>query len=639
MGLRKDMLCIMLFVLCAMFFAGSAEVYAAKDMASGSYDGVSWRITSKGDLVIGETGKEFWFSDSEEKRSFPWLKYKSKIKSGSIKGTVHGAGNMSGMFDGVSFKTLDLKGFETSRVTSMRYMFRGYEDDEGGFWLSDLESLDLSGFDTSNVTDMGGMFVGCRKLKNLDLSNFDTGNVTDMSDMFLECAGLESLNLRSFDTAKVINMSGMFNYCCSMKTVDLSSFNTANVSSMRSMFYDCNSLKALDVSGFDTANVIDMSGMFNDCESLTSLDVTGFNTGKVTSMSAMFMGCNGLESLDLTNFTTDNVENMSVMFWGCNGLKDLDVTHFNTENVVSIHQMFSYCDGLKTIDLSGFDTHNMTDIGGLFFGSNNIETLDLSGFDAGKVEMMNYMFEDCTSLKKLALGEGMAYHPEIKKYDYSDEFFYDKYMQRVSTLDGKPAEGPVYINMSYYDGSCPGWYEFGAKTDISGVTVTGIDKEVLYTGKKIVPVPEVTLDGVPLVEGTDYTVGYVSNKSVGTAYVFIHSAGMYTGLKRVSFKILPKGTSIRKVTGGKKKLKVTWKKQDEKMREYRVTGYQIQYSTDKKFKRNVRTVKIKGYKNTSVTIGKLKPKKRYYVRIRTYMLDTDGTYRSSWSKTLSAKVK
>ena len=47
--------------------------------------------------------------------------------------------------------------------------------------LDELKTLDLNGFDTSRVKNMSAMFSGCRALTELDLSGFDTKNVTDMS--------------------------------------------------------------------------------------------------------------------------------------------------------------------------------------------------------------------------------------------------------------------------------------------------------------------------------------------------------------------------------------------------------------------------------------------------------------------------
>ena len=99
----------------------------------------------------------------------------------------------------------------------------------------------------------------------------------------------------------------------------------------------------------------------------------------------------------------------------------------------------------------------------------------------------------------------------------------------------------------------------------------------------------------------------------------------------------PKATSIKKLTKGKKKFKVAWKKISG------VTGYQIQYATDKKFKKNKKTVTVKGSKTTSKTISKLKSKKTYYVRVRTYKtVKVNGKSTkvySSWSKVKSVKTK
>ena len=59
-----------------------------------------------------------------------------------------------------------------------------------------------------------------------------------------------------------------------------------------------------------------------------------------------------------------------------------------------------------------------------------------------------------------------------------------------------------------------------------------------------------------------------------------------------------------------------WKKQSEKMAATRITGYEIQYSTNKKFT-SVKKATVKGYGATSKKITGLKAKTTYYVRIRT----------------------
>lgn len=95
-----------------------------------------------------------------------------------------------------------------------------------------------------------------------------------------------------------------------------------------------------------------------------------------------------------------------------------------------------------------------------------------------------------------------------------------------------------------------------------------------------------------------------------------------------------KGTKISSLKAAKKKMVVTWKKQTKKTK-----GYQIQYSTSKKFDANVKVKTINGTKKTSVTLKGLKSKKTYYVRIRTWQKTAGGKAYSTWSKAKKVKVK
>ena len=68
-------------------------------------------------------------------------------------------------------------------------------------------------------------------------------------------------------------------------------------------------------------------------------------------------------------------------------------------------------------------------------------------------------------------------------------------------------------------------------------------------------------------------------------------------------------------------------------------GYQIQYSTDSKFKSGNKTVTVNKNSTTKKTISKLKAKKKYYVRIRTYKTVGKQKYYSDWSKSVKVTTK
>ena len=97
-----------------------------------------------------------------------------------------------------------------------------------------------------------------------------------------------------------------------------------------------------------------------------------------------------------------------------------------------------------------------------------------------------------------------------------------------------------------------------------------------------------------------------------------------------------KKTSISKLKAGKKSITVIWKKQAAKG----IKGYEIQYSTDRSFKKDSsKKLTIKKVKTTKTTIKKLKPKTRYYVRIRTFSKKNGEKVYSNWSKSKNIKVK
>ena len=87
-------------------------------------------------------------------------------------------------------------------------------------------------------------------------------------------------------------------------------------------------------------------------------------------------------------------------------------------------------------------------------------------------------------------------------------------------------------------------------------------------------------------------------------------------------------TSITSLSAKDNGFKIKWKKKSG------ITGYQIQYSTNSKFKKGNKSIKIKNAKTISKKITKLKVAKKYYVRIRTYK----GKKYSKWSKVKSIKT-
>ena len=311
--------------------------------------------------------------------------------------------NMINMFlDCRKLTSLDLSNFKTYNVTTMDGMFYG---------CLALKELKLSSnFTTANVSgSLNEVFRTCMSLESLDLSGFYTANVTSMKEMFAYCSKLTKLKLSpNFTTANVTNMMSMFESCSSLESIDLSNFNTAKVTSMFDMFCGCSSLKSLDLSSFNTAKVTSMFCMFKGCSSLTSLDLSNFNTESVTNMCCMFESCSSLTSLDLSNFNTTNVKDMSDMFESCSSLKSLDLSNFNTTNVTDMSDMFLGCSKLTSLNLSSFNTDKVTAMDYMFDGCPSLISLNLSSFNTDKVTNMRYMFRDCSQLTTIYVSDNFT---------------------------------------------------------------------------------------------------------------------------------------------------------------------------------------------------------------------------------------
>ena len=159
-----------------------------------------------------------------------------------------------------------------------------------------------------------------------------------------------------------------------------------------------------------------------------------------------------------------------------------------------------------------------------------------------------------------------------------------------------------------------------------------------FTYNKKVQKPSITVIGSDgkTIAPSNYTITFSNNnsKKVGEYKVYITFKGNYEGTKTLTYKIVPKGTKLSKLTAGKKQITATWKAQKTE-----TTGYQIEYSTNKKFNSGNKKVTIKKNKTISTTIKKLKGKKKYYVRIRTYKTVNGTKIYSSWSNSKNIKTK
>ena len=153
-----------------------------------------------------------------------------------------------------------------------------------------------------------------------------------------------------------------------------------------------------------------------------------------------------------------------------------------------------------------------------------------------------------------------------------------------------------------------------------------------YNGKAKRPGVVVTDVNGRTIGSSSYTVSYDRDAvSAGRHKVTITFRGNYSGTVTRTYTINPKGTSISKLSKVKRGFKVKVRKQAAKT----ATGYQVQYC----IRSNFRGAKTKTFRGTSFTVNRLKKKRVYYVRVRTYKKSGRRTYYSSWSAPKAVKTR
>jgi len=139
-----------------------------------------------------------------------------------------------------------------------------------------------------------------------------------------------------------------------------------------------------------------------------------------------------------------------------------------------------------------------------------------------------------------------------------------------------------------------------------------VQKKITYTGKPERAKVDI-LYGNALREGTDYHLVYSNNRKPGYGKVKIQGVGNYTGAISRRFKILPAVPKTKKaVKTGEDTWKLFWKKSSA------VSGYEIQYSTDKRFRKGIKKRNAAGAKKTRLTVKVPDGDRKYYFRIRSY---------------------
>lgn len=482
----------------------------------------------------------------------------------------------------------------------------------------------LSDFERQTVTEIQMQNIKISSLKGIEHFN---------ALRYLHCS---NSNLTSLDISRNTDLKTLVIEACSLTSLDVS-----NNIALERLYCSWNKLTSLDVR-----NNINLERLYCKNNRLTTLDVR--NNTRLENL--MFDG-NNIVSIDLSKNTllspigdydtSCDIDLAADNTFDFNNLPEFDITKASGWNVFNAP---------NSIKLSGKTLHvaeGVTKIRCYYDNGNpNLETQvtfyvdhthsprlikaqEASCNERGRKEhyqcsICNKYFKDKECKSRITENIEEWESTPKKKHSYDEKTVYK----------ATPAQNGVIIKKCTKCG-----HETSEQINCPEI-ITLQTETYTYNGKIKKPtVSVIDCNGNPI-NAANFDIIYEKGcKNVGTYDVTINFKGEhYAGRVIKTFTINPKNTSLKKLSSGRKSITVKWKKLSTKMKKSRITGYQIQYSASSKFN-NAKMKKVKGYKVTSKKLTRLKAKKKYYVRIRTYMTIDKKTYYSTWSKTKTVKTK
>ena len=519
------------------------------------------------------------------------------------------------------------------------------------YGCSSLKSVTIP----DSVTSIGDVaFCGCKNLTVYYLGDFIDWNNIALSGPSFEGIILYFNNKKVTDLVipeSVTNISSNLRGVKSLTSVTIPD-SVTNIGNYA--FCDCTGLTSVTIPDSVTS-IGDYA--FRGCTGLTSVKIPD----SVTSIGeAAFSGCTGLTSVKIPDSETSIGDSA---FYGCKNLKNVSIP-----------------EGVETIgDNAFYDCRKFTEItlpksvknvgSGAFWNCINLNKVKVLNPDCSiyvNLSSNTMPFPKCATIygysgstaEVFAKNNGYnfldmtknCYHHSYKltetKPSTCTRSGYKKYTCTVcndSYTESLPLVPHRYENKKkkagigtngYVSDECTVCGDVESKSVIYGVkSITLGSTTRSYTGKSQKPSVTVKDSKGKTVPASSYTVSYSKDtKSVGRHSVKITLKGNYTGSKTLHYTIIPKNTSLSKLTAGKKSFTVTLKKYTTQ-----TTGYQIQYSTSSNFK-GAKTVTLSN-KTTAKKVKGLKSKKKYYVRVRTYKTVDGKKYCSKWSKVKTVKTK
>ena len=346
----------------------------------------------------------------------------------------------------------DLKNWNTTNVTNMKYMFSGaknfnsditkkihmpYGDLDNTLIEFSNEEGTHTAWDLSSVQDFSYMFSGCESFNtnittwqfdlNADLTNIfenatlfnntfkDHYNFNVSPDFyFFNKVPILDIDLYSNVSIHYSNDQNSIEYIDSINSYGkIQHWDTSKITNLNKLFEKKNI--NFDITNWDVSNVQNFNGLFKDSINFNQ-DISNWNVSSSTSMNSMFLNCTDFNQ-DISNWNVENCKDFASTFkntsfncnlssWNVENAENFSSMFENTpfnqplndwqmNKIKEISKMFKNCTKFnQPLDKWYDKMSNVKNFHGLFYGNKEFNQ-DLSSWITLSATRMDEMFYDC----------------------------------------------------------------------------------------------------------------------------------------------------------------------------------------------------------------------------------------------------